>query len=318
MQPWQDRPADLTRWILGARPPKNRLDAQRAYGVFTESEPDAGGRVIDVLTVLLTNRECPFRCLMCDLWRNTLDHPTPAGAIPDQIRDAMRRFPDFGAIKLYNAGNFFDGQAIPRADWPRMGELLRGVERVIVESHPKLIGRHTTAFRDLIAGRLEVAIGLETAHEGVLERLNKQMTLDDFKRAVAWLRKQDIDVRAFILLRPPFLSESEGVTWARRSIDLAFDAGAQCCVVIPTRGGNGAMERLAESGHFEPPSLDSLEVVLDYGVALNRGRVFADLWDLERLHAGAPNLDARLERLRRINLTQTVSPPVSILVEAPT
>ena len=31
--------------------------------------------------VFLTNRECPFRCVMCDLWMNTLDETVPRGAI---------------------------------------------------------------------------------------------------------------------------------------------------------------------------------------------------------------------------------------------
>ncbi len=71
MQDWPDRPQDLTRWILDRRPKKNSLDSRRAYGAFVEQEPDATGRPLNVATLLLTNRECPFRCLMCDLWKNT-------------------------------------------------------------------------------------------------------------------------------------------------------------------------------------------------------------------------------------------------------
>ena len=32
-------------------------------------------------------------------------------------------------------------------------------------------------------------------------------------------------MRAFILVRPPFLSEDEGLEWAKRSLDFAFAAG---------------------------------------------------------------------------------------------
>ena len=44
----------------------------RPYAFFVEEERSASGEVVPVATVFLTNRECPWRCLMCDLWKNTL------------------------------------------------------------------------------------------------------------------------------------------------------------------------------------------------------------------------------------------------------
>ncbi|MCZ6652870.1 MAG: radical SAM protein, partial [Planctomycetota bacterium] len=176
MDDWPDRPQDLTRWILDQRSPKNSLDVERAYGAFVEQEPDAAGRLLNVATLLLTNRECPFRCLMCDLWKNTLDDSTPPGAIVEQIHSALEMLPTAEVVKLYNAGNFFDAGAIPREDWPGIAEMVAPFGRVIVESHPKMIDGRAKELRDLLTGRLELAIGLETVQEEVLERLNKQMT----------------------------------------------------------------------------------------------------------------------------------------------
>ncbi len=126
-------------------------------------------------------------------------------------------------------------------------------------------------------------MGLETAHPEVLRRLNKGMTLDDFARATDFLRRKGVVVRAFLLLRPPYLDEAEGIEWAKRSLHYAFDVGVECCVLIPTRDGNGAMERLRAEGLWAPPRLESLEAVLEHGVGLRRGRVFVDLWDIEKL-----------------------------------
>jgi radical SAM enzyme (TIGR01210 family) len=151
---------------------------------------------------------------------------------------------------------------------------------------------------------------LETIHPEVLPRLNKRMTLDDFRRAADFLRNAGIFIRAFLLLRPPYLSEEEGIDWACRSLDFAFDAGVECCVVIPTRAGNGAVDQLQREGHFTPPSLASLEFVLEWGIRQRRGRVFADLWDIERVFDCPRCGPARAERLRRMNHSQTVLPPV--------
>ena len=42
------------------------------------------------------------------------------------------------------------------------------------------------------------------------------------------------------------------------------------------------MEALASQGAFAPPALRSLEAAMEYGVGLRQGRVFVDLWDIER------------------------------------
>jgi len=266
-------------WILARRPRRNTLDPLQPYAFFVEDEYSAAGEIVPVATVLLTNKECPWRCLMCDLWRNTLTETVPAGAIPAQIEYALQRLTPARQIKLYNSGSFFDLQAVPLQDHPTIAGQVAGFDRVIVESHPALIGENCFRFRDRLAGRLEVAMGLETAHSEILERLNKRMTIDQFAAAARLLRKHDIDLRVFILVKPPFMGEDEAVEWAKRSLEVAFDCGATAATLIQTRGGNGAMEELAAAGEFSPPRLATLEAAMAYGLSLHRGRVFADLWE---------------------------------------
>jgi radical SAM enzyme (TIGR01210 family) len=296
--------------ILAARRAKNVVDPYRPYHYLVEQERTAAGTIEDVATIFLVNRECPWRCLMCDLWKNTTDESVPAGAVPAQIDYALAHLPAAKHVKLYNSGNFFDARAIPPADHAAIAQRVAGFDTVIVENHPKLCGPVCLGFRDLLAGRLEVALGLETVHPGVLPRLNKGMTLDDFARAVDFLLRAGIAVRAFVLLRPPYLSEEEGLEWAVRSLEFAFSLGVGCCSLIPTRGGNGSMEQLQSAGEFFPPRLRSLERSLEAGLALGGGRVFADLWDAERFSECAVCVTARIERMREMNLMQRPSPRV--------
>jgi radical SAM enzyme (TIGR01210 family) len=209
-------------------------------------------------------------------------------------------------VKLYNSGSFFDRAAIPPEDWPALAERLRRFERVIVECHPALVGESAVRFRDLVGVPLEVAMGLETAHPGVLEKLNKRMTLDLFRERAEFLRAMGIALRVFVLVRPPFLDEDDALVWARRSIDFALDCGATVVSLIPTRPGEGALEALAASGEFAPPRLATLEAAAAYGVGTARGRVFADLWDLDTFSNCPECFGARRDRLRRMNLEQVV------------
>ena len=285
-------------WIVSNRPERNRVDPYKPYAWLVEEERSASGEIKDTGIIFLSNKECSFRCLMCDLWKNTTEESVPEGAIPKQIKWALEQMPEIKQVKLYNSGSFFDEKAIPVKDYKDIASLMSGFETVVVEAHPRLINKRCLEFRDLLSAELEVAIGLETVHPGVLRKLNKQMDVDDFIQAVSYLNQHQIRSRAFILLRPPFMSEDEGVYWAKKSLDLAFEAGVDCCTVIPVRPGNGAMDLLMKSGEFEKPALSSLEEVLDYGISLGVGRVFADTWDLE-LFSNCPK--CFLERLDRIN-----------------
>ena len=200
--------AGLDSWILEQRPPREPLRSIPArIHSSAEDEASSDGVIVSVNTLFLTNRECPWRCLMCDLWKNTLTETVPLGAIPAQIEFALTRLPPSRQIKLYNSGSFFDPRAIPVADYPAIAERVKSFERVIVESHPALIGENSLRFRDLIPGRLEVAMGLETVHPETLARLNKRMTVEQFATAAETLRANSIDLRVFILVQPPFLNQ---------------------------------------------------------------------------------------------------------------
>jgi hypothetical protein len=292
------------QWIMSNRGVKNSVDPRKPYAWLVEKERSVNGEVEDTGIIFLTNRECAYHCLMCDLWKNTTDVSVPVGAIPDQIEWALERMPDARHLKLYNSGSFFDFRAIPVEDYPRIASLVSHFDTVIVESHPKLIGEKVLQFRDMLKPELHVAMGLETVKPDLLLRLNKKMTLQDFTHSVSFLTSHGILPRAFLLLRPPFLTEEEGIYWAERSLDFAFRVGVECCTVIPVRAGNGAMDKLMENGHFSKPDIRSLEKVLEYGIGLNSGRVFADLWDLKLFSNCSECFDHRAERMNRMNLEQ--------------
>ena len=309
----------MTTEIKATRGPRNAVDITRPDACFIEEErAESGGRV-SVATLFLTNRECPWRCLYCDLWKNTTTETVPLGAIPSQIDFALNQLAAAlcSQIKLYNAGSFFDPKAIRPEEFPAIADRVRRFERVIVECHPALVGDSVLRFRNLLGSssstvaKLEVAMGLEIADDAILARLNKRMTLALFRRAAEFLTRHDIGVRVFVIVKPPFVrTEAEALEFARRSIDFAFECGAGVVSLIPARFGPAALDELAARGDFAPPSLATLEAALDYGVSLRRGRVFADLWDAENLSKCPDCFPARRQRLARINFNQAAEPSV--------
>ena len=284
------------------------LDVPQA--VWDEAETASAGVTVATRVMILTGGECRFTCSMCDLWRHTLPGPTPAGVLPQQIRHGLARPADHEPprwVKLYNGSNFFDARNVPTEDLPAIAKLVTGFDRVVVENHPRLCGDAVPRFRDRLAGRLEVAMGLETAHPTALPALNKQMTLDDMANACERLAGWGGDARVFVLLGVPGIAADETVEWCLRSVDFARACGVRHVSIVPLRQGNGWIDRLLTEGRASLPTATDLEAVaetclqqLDHTSATV---VTVDLWDFAKLAGSCtlcrPPRQARLEEMNR-------------------
>ena len=277
-----------------------------------EAERRPDGRVEQTLTLFAAGAECPFTCSFCDLWQYSIEGPTPGGALPRQVEGVLESLgasrPD--RFKFYNASNFFDTRAVPPDDIPRIAALTRSFAAVTVESHASTIGPKVLEFARQIAGRLEMAVGLETIHPAAMQHLNKRLDLSRFDSAARFLQDNGIDLRVFVLLGAPYVPASDTLEWTRRTVAHAVERGAAIVSIIPVRGGNGEMERLEALGHFARPTLLDLEVALDASMCFTNAVVTADLWDAERLPACSACRRERIERMHRLNVTGVAQPRV--------
>jgi radical SAM enzyme (TIGR01210 family) len=310
--------SDRDRFVLDRRASRPAHDPWRYQGVLVEDERTADATIARIAAIFVTGRECPWRCVMCDLWQHTIADDTPAGALVRQLDDGLATFAAQGPmprhIKLYNASNFFDPRAVPECDYAPIADRLGSFANVIVESHPALIGDRVTRFSAALAGAargagrpgLEVAMGLETAHPAALERLNKGFTLRQFADAADRLHCEGAGLRVFLLVGVPFIVASQQQEWIAKSVSFAFECGATAVSLILTRPGNGALEALGAVR----PTLADLERALEGSLQRVPGRVFADLWNLDRFADCPTCFTARRDRLRRMNLEQRAYPSV--------
>ena len=303
----------VDRRIRSLRPPKAHVDPYTAHGSLVEEERRPDTQIERALTVFLAGAECPFTCSFCDLWRWTIDGPTPPGALTRQLESILQALdgstPD--RLKIYNASNFFDQRAVPSEDVLGIARLAEPFGAVTVESHATTIGPRTLAFARQIRGRLEVAVGLETIHPVAIEQLNKRLDLARFDSAARFLSENGVDLRVFVLLGAPHVPAEESVAWTVRTVEYAVERGASVVSIIPVRGGNGEIERLQGLGQFTPPTLSQLEEALDRSLQFSTSVVTADLWDAERLPACEHCRSERIARLRRLNLAGRAEPRIA-------
>jgi hypothetical protein len=304
------------RAIRVARGAKLPVDARRPVAQWDEWEVETPGHAVATRVLLLVGAECRFSCTMCDLWKHTLDRPTRSGDLPEQIRFGLSAPWNIATgtdtshqrwIKLYNSSNFFDAYNVPTDDLAQIASLVGSFERVIVENHPRLLSDDIRHFRNSLAGRLEVAMGLETIHPQLLAWLNKKMTATDFAHACQTLTSMDIDLRSFVLLGLPGLSHAESIHWCLESLRFAKSNRVRHCSVIPMRAKDGILLRLEKEGHFSNIDAFMLEKVMERALQEGIRIVTADLWDWEKL-AGHCDVcrRARRERLEAMNLQQQV------------
>jgi radical SAM enzyme (TIGR01210 family) len=302
--------------IRNLRPAKEYVDPYTAHGSLVEDERRPDGTTERTLTVFLSGAECPFTCTFCDLWRWTIDGPTPPGALTRQLETVLQAFdgPVPDRLKIYNASNFFDRRAVPAEDVSGIARLAAPFAAVTVESHANTIGPKTLAFARQVSGRLEVAMGLETIHPAAVVHLNKRLDLARFDSAAAFLAANGINLRVFVLLGAPYVGAEESVAWTVRTVAYAVERGAAVVSIIPVRGGNGELERLQALGLFTPPTLAQLEEAVDLCLQFTGAVVTADVWDVGRLISCQSCASERIERLRHINVTGRAQPRIACTV----
>lgn len=318
--------------IRAARGPKETIDPKTAIAQWDELEIAAAGSVVPTRVLLLAGSECRFTCTMCDLWRHTLDRATAPGDLVVQIRQAVSKPWNNVAvehcqysvnaehwIKLYNSSNFFDPYNVPTQDLSPIAELLPDYSRVIVENHPRLLFDTIPKFRDQLAGKLEIAMGLETTDPAMLQWLNKGMTLDDFHKAMHQLQEWNIDARVFLLLGLPGYTFSKSLQMCLDSIALASSLGVRHCSIIPTRTQHGVLAQLTGAQRIPAITALNLEEALVAMLGRYSAVVTVDLWDWDKLPGHCPICSqARRQRLEAMCTEQRLLPTISTECTCPT
>jgi archaeosine synthase beta-subunit len=303
--------------LLSLRPPKLANDPYKAHGYVVEREPVCAGGTVSSATYFLTGSECRFKCSFCDLWKYTLDTPTPIGSLTHQIQSLHRELASEGTrvewLKLYNAANFFDTANVPLDEYESIASECESMHRIVVENHPLLTVSKAgldriRAFKSLLRPSLEIAMGLESIDPGAIRVMNKSLHRSSFDKACDRLLELGITIRVFVILQPAGTRADEASEWAVKTCQYAFQRGAERCGIIPARSGNGWMDRLSREGLWSPPRLPVVEQTLQRLFAVRESIdqiATIDLWDWDSLAGGCNGcLRMRYDTLERMNLEQ--------------
>ncbi|MBO4798931.1 MAG: archaeosine biosynthesis radical SAM protein RaSEA [Candidatus Methanomethylophilaceae archaeon] len=237
---------------------KDRRTPSEPEALWKEDDMAGGQKVRAMVVILRTNGCCWVRhggCTMCGYREASLNNVTVKD-LESQLEAALSRYSGEPFVKIYTSGSFLDDNEIPAPFRKKVYEAFSGCSRLLFESRPEFITEETVKE---LPPNVTVALGLESSDPEVLEKsVHKGFAPEDIRRAGTLLKSHNIGVRTYLLLKPPFLTESAAIEDAVSSA-LFADGFSDEISVNPLNVQHGTMvERLWKKGEFRPPWIWSL------------------------------------------------------------
>jgi radical SAM enzyme (TIGR01210 family) len=253
------------------RPPEGSPSARRYVNLWQEPE-SLGGERVPAFVLILRTRGCYWAdlkgCSMCGYAKDTLGRSASADEIAAQLEAALRRYRDEPYVKIYTSGSFLDDREVDPASRVAIARAFSGrARRLLFETLPEFVTDDRLGpLRDAFAGELEGALGLESTQPEVLAQfVNKNSAPEAYFAAATRLKAAGVRTKAYLLLKPPYLTEREAVRDVLQSIRLAAPR-FETLSVNPVHIQSGTVvEWLYRRGRYRPPWLWSLVEVLAEG-----------------------------------------------------
>jgi radical SAM enzyme (TIGR01210 family) len=173
------------------------------------------------------------------------------------------------SVKLYTSGSFLDEEEIPAGARSEILRIIAEDERireVVLESRPEYVSDSVLSeIRGKLGDRtIEIGMGLESASDMIRTVcINKNFDLKIFAEALRKAKSHNIGMRAYVLLKPPFLTERDALLDAISTIKQARNLGVTTVSLNPVNVQKDTLvEKLWTRGSYRPPWLWSVLEVL--------------------------------------------------------
>lgn len=216
------------------------------------------GDVVTALNVVIPTRGCSWnKCTMCSYSLGIQEEP-----FLEDFAQLMEK--DFDKIKIFTSGSFLDTQELPVSVREDILDDIkeRGVKEITIETRPEYAKDALSVQKYLGNIVVEVAIGLESSNDRILQFcINKGFLYKDFITAVNALKS--LKIKAYLLIKPPFLTEYEAIEDAVTSAHMIADMVDVISFNPVAIHKKTVLEYLWRTGNYSPPWLWSVVEVLN-------------------------------------------------------
>jgi len=229
-------------------------------------------------TIILRSRGCSWAlskqrgCSMCGYYLDANNDNVSTVQLINQFDQAyhdkineIKKDPYNYIFKIFNSGSFLDEREIPKEVREYIFKKIASIEKfkeVIIESRLEYITseRLEEIIEFFKKKYIEIAIGIETVDDYIRNNfINKGVLFDDFKHVLRRCKDYNIGVRAYLLLKPPFLNEQSAIDDCTNSIKSLVDLGVDSISINPVNVQKGTLvEYLWYQNRYRPPWFYSL------------------------------------------------------------
>lgn len=211
-------------------------------------------------------------CMMCGHLAKQTRRDKPI-SVDDYLKQFEREFEKidfkkYPILNLYNNGSFINDNEIPaeaRKGMLKKINTIPDIKMLVLETRPEFVTEEKVReIKRLIPNKhVELGVGLEIKddfYRGIC--INKGFSLQRFNFAASIITKH-LNLRTYVLLKPLFLTEKEGIEQAIETIEYSFAMGAttvslEACTIQDYT----FMKHLYERGLYSPPWLWSIVEVV--------------------------------------------------------
>jgi radical SAM enzyme (TIGR01210 family) len=305
--------APLCQQLKGQFIPKSRSLKESAH-YWTEKDR-LNNTIAEAFVIILRTQGCTWAhasgCSMCGYFTDSYWNATTDHQIETQFQTAMQRYQNEPIIKIFNSGSFFDPKEIPpRLQKKILTTINKTTKKIVVESRPEYITNHAvnSLQKDISPSKIEVGIGLESANDLIrTHAINKGFLFKDYQKAAAILKKRDIGIKTYLLIKPPLLTEYEAIQDTLETIQKIKDISTTISFNPCNVQRHTAVEYLWRRHNYRPPWLWSIIDILKKSSQLTSGRLQCDIvgGGSKRGAHNCPNCNSTcLNAIRQFSLTQ--------------
>jgi radical SAM enzyme (TIGR01210 family) len=221
------------------------------------------GKVSDAMVIIMRTNGCCWAktggCTMCG-YRQASLYAVTEDDLNRQVDEALSKYKGEKFVKIYTSGSFLDENEIPLPIRQRILKEFSGCERILFESRPEFVTKEVAATLPVTT---TIALGLESSDPDILRTsIEKGFTPEDSRAAGMTIKEAGLSVRTYLILKPPFLTESAAIEDTVRSA-LFADKFSDEISINPLNVQRGTYaERLWRAGELRPPWIWSLTEVM--------------------------------------------------------
>lgn len=187
--------------------------------------------IVDTFVIILKTKGCSWAlksgCSMCGYFNDSILSDVSDEEILQQLEYALKKYKGEKFVKIFTSGSFLDDEEIKNSVREKiLKKLYETAEKISVESRPEYITNDKLKQIKKIVGLkiFEIGIGLETADDTIRQNnINKGFTFDDYKKATDIMKKHNVKIKTYVLVKPPFLSEKQAINDSINTIEKIKD-----------------------------------------------------------------------------------------------